>query len=36
MTHLVDDLKRHFVLPVSGLVAIGLDEDDACYESWYT
>lgn len=36
MTHLVDDLKRHFVLPVSEMVAIGLDEDDACNGSWYT
>ena len=33
MTHLVDDVIRHFVLLVSAMVAVGLDEDDACNES---
>ena len=35
MTHLVDDVRRHFVLPMSAVEAIGLEEDDTCNESWY-
>ena len=34
MTHLVDDVRRHFVLARATVDATKVEEDDACNESW--
>ena len=34
MTYLVDDVRRHLVLPGATVDATGVEEEDACNESW--
>ena len=34
MTHFVDDVRRHLVLPGATVDATGVEEDNACNESW--